>query len=128
MHDDKIERSAGVGVWGFLSQPVLSCRPFYHSAVPPACLPAVVQRNICSALLCWFLDKFQLIDMVCFYIAVNTESGACTAPPERRGVLQAASLVVQVHIEGCLRPVPCELRSLSEPEIRATHSLRWSFG
>jgi len=36
--------------------------------------------------------------MVCFYIAVNTESGACTAPPERRGALQAASLVVQVVI------------------------------
>ena len=47
--------------------------------------------------------------MVCFYIAVNTESGACTAPPERRGVLQAASLVVQVNIEGCLRPVLCLL-------------------
>jgi len=36
--------------------------------------------------------------MVCFYIAVNTESGTCTAPPERRGALQAASLVVQVVI------------------------------
>jgi len=36
--------------------------------------------------------------MVCFYIAVNTESGACTAPPERRGALQAVSLVVQVVI------------------------------
>ena len=41
--------------------------------------------------------------MVCFYIAVNTESGACTAPPERRGALQAASLVVQVKIEKYLR-------------------------
>jgi len=38
--------------------------------------------------------KIQIKDMVCFYIAVNTESGACTAPPERRGALQAASLVV----------------------------------
>jgi len=36
--------------------------------------------------------------MVCFYIAVNTESGACTASPERRGALQAVSLVVQVVI------------------------------
>merc|ERR1712055_1179415 len=57
--------------------------------------PAVVQRNIWSGLL-WTSSKS--IDMVCFYIAVNTESGACTAPPERRGALQAASLVVQVVI------------------------------
>ena len=45
--------------------------------------------------------------MVCFYIAVNTESGACTAPPERRGALQAASLVVQVKIEKYLGQ-PCK--------------------
>ena len=104
MHDDKIERSAGV--WTGLSQPVSSGRrPFYCSAVPAA----VVQRNIWSGLLSWFLDELQehnrsidlSIDMVCFYIAVNTESGACTAPPERRGALQAASLVVQVNIEIC---------------------------
>merc|ERR1711971_854902 len=43
-------------------------------------------------------SSYTSIDMVCFYIAVNTESGACTAPPERRGALQAASLVVQVVI------------------------------
>jgi len=38
------------------------------------------------------------LKMVCFYIAVNTESGSCTASPERRGPLQVASLVVQVVI------------------------------
>ena len=54
MHDDKIERSAGV--WTGLSQPVSSGRrPFYRSAVPAA----VVQRNIWSGLLSWFLDEFQ---------------------------------------------------------------------
>jgi len=42
--------------------------------------------------------RTPIIDMVCFYIAVNTESGVCTAPPERRGALQAASFVVQVVI------------------------------
>ena len=34
--------------------------------------------------------------MVCFYIAVNSESAACTAPPEKRGVLQLVSLLIQV--------------------------------
>jgi len=36
--------------------------------------------------------------MVCFYIAVNSESAACTAPPEKRGVLQLVSLLIQVVI------------------------------
>ena len=54
MHDDNIERSAGV--WTGLSQPVSSGRrPFYRSAVQAA----VVQRNICSGLLSWFWGEFQ---------------------------------------------------------------------
>ena len=39
----------------------------------------------------WFFLK-----MVCFFIAVNTESGRCKASPERRGPLQVVSLLLQV--------------------------------
>ena len=64
--------------------------------------------------------SIHIIVMVCFYIAVNTESGACTAPPERRGALQAASLVVQVNIEKYIGPHKiCGCNDCS---------LRWSFG
>jgi len=38
------------------------------------------------------------LKMVCFFIAVNTESGRCKASPERRGPLQVVSLVLQVII------------------------------
>ena len=114
-----MSKSRGVPVvCGELSQPVSSwCRPF--TALRPCSsrwlAAAVVQKGIekhlggpwlwSSSAGFWtsFLGfSYKSTDMVCFYIAVNTESGACTAPPERRGALQAASLVVQVNIEKCL--------------------------
>ena len=141
LHDDNIW-SRGVPVLrclvGFLNRFPAACRPF--TPLRPYCsrrlAAAVVHRGIekhlggpwlwSAGAGFWACFKgsseksIHIIVMVCFYIAVNTESGACTAPPERRGALQAASLVVQVNIEKYIGPHKiCGCNDCS---------LRWSFG